>query len=388
MHTTIINMELEQQPQILLPTNIKKRKTIPPELIVDIFKTIGADKYILTAIETDDYIVELLLKDLWSKFAIKLLTCSSIVHLTAGNILRQLKKQKEITYLTKMTAANNPDADKQVAILLVQATGKAKQLLLDEENLQDSDTVDYWVNVFKLAMEKKQRAEEMFHSNTKFYMNEIDVYKAQLANLSSSQTSKIGLDLLTSASTLLNEGIAKLNEARDAFGGGGEPVIGSPTIASKNLCTSTSSKTIGTPKCPSKNLGSPSPKSTTSTSPTKRNVPLGPCPVCKLRDKEVPAYRIFTCCLCKEFFKRVIGRKYLPSVGCGKNCSGKELLDCEACWYSNCLKAGMETSQQSTLKRKLSMDESEKLPKTMKMAESERKSSDDEAVSGETFSQQ
>ena len=69
-----------------------------------------------------------------------------------------------------MTAANNPDADKQVAILLVQATGKAKQLLLDEENLEDSDTVDYWVNVFKLAMEKKQRAEEMFHSNTKFYM--------------------------------------------------------------------------------------------------------------------------------------------------------------------------------------------------------------------------
>uniref|UniRef100_A0A915LDJ5 Nuclear receptor domain-containing protein n=1 Tax=Meloidogyne javanica TaxID=6303 RepID=A0A915LDJ5_MELJA len=262
-----------------------------------------------------------------------------------------------------MTAANNPDADKQVAILLVQATGKAKQLLLDEENLQDSDTVDYWVNVFKLAMEKKQRAEEMFHSNTKFYMNEIDVYKAQLANLSSSQTSKIGLDLLTSASTLLNEGIAKLNEARDAFGGGGEPVIGSPTIASKNLCTSTSSKTIGTPKCPSKNLGSPSPV-------------------------QVPAYRIFTCCLCKEFFKRVIGRKYLPSVGCGKNCSGKELLDCEACWYSNCLKAGMETSQQSTLKRKLFMDESEKLPKMMIMAESERKSSDDEAVSGETFSQQ
>nr|CAD2124799.1 unnamed protein product [Meloidogyne enterolobii] len=312
-------MELEQHSQILTPTNIKKRKTIPPELIVDIFKTIGTDKYILTAIETDDYIVELLLKDLWSKFAIKLLTCSSIVHLTAGNILRQLKKQKEITYLTKMTAANNPDADKQVAILLVQATGKAKQLLLDEENLQDSDTVDYWVNVFKLAMEKKQRAEEMFHSNTKFYMNEIDVYKAQLANLSSSQTSKIGLGLLTSASALFNQGIAKLIEARNAFGGGGTPVIGSPTSASKNLCTSmSSSKMIGTPKCPSKNLGSPSPRSTTSTSPTKRNVPLGPCPVCELRNKEESAYRIFTCSLCKNFFKRVIGCKFQPTAGCGK----------------------------------------------------------------------
>jgi len=87
-------MKLEQQTQILTPTKLKKQRTIPPELLVDIFKTINTYPYELSRgrlKEPDAFYIKILLKGLWIMYAKKLMTSSSIVYLSAGNAFRQCK---------------------------------------------------------------------------------------------------------------------------------------------------------------------------------------------------------------------------------------------------------------------------------------------------------
>nr|CAD2175843.1 unnamed protein product [Meloidogyne enterolobii] len=90
-------MKLEQQTQILTPTKLKKQRTIPPELLVDIFKTINTYPYELS-------------RGLWIMYAKKLMTSSSIVYLSAGNAFRQCKKslKNKLIYL-KMSGENIDD---------------------------------------------------------------------------------------------------------------------------------------------------------------------------------------------------------------------------------------------------------------------------------------
>jgi len=87
-------LKFKQQTQILSPPKIKKQKTIPSELLVDIFKTINTYSTELAkdrSKDPDAFYIKILIKGLWRMYAEKLMTSSSIVYLSAGNAFRQCK---------------------------------------------------------------------------------------------------------------------------------------------------------------------------------------------------------------------------------------------------------------------------------------------------------
>nr|CAD2124923.1 unnamed protein product [Meloidogyne enterolobii] len=128
-------MKLEQQTQILTPTKLKKQRTIPPELLVDIFKTINTYPYELS-------------RGLWIMYAKKLMTSSSIVYLSAGNAFRQCKKslKNKLIYL-KMSGENIDEFSL--------CEEDANKILLNGQS-EDKNDKEFWAELFLRLLAKKR----------------------------------------------------------------------------------------------------------------------------------------------------------------------------------------------------------------------------------------
>uniref|UniRef100_A0A1I8BV97 DDE_Tnp_1_7 domain-containing protein n=1 Tax=Meloidogyne hapla TaxID=6305 RepID=A0A1I8BV97_MELHA len=89
-------MELDQHAQFLSLSKIKRqdKTTLPPELLVDIFKVINTYSDGLPtdmAVDTDNTIIISKQQELWSKYAKKMMTSSLIIYSFAGEAFRRSK---------------------------------------------------------------------------------------------------------------------------------------------------------------------------------------------------------------------------------------------------------------------------------------------------------
>nr|CAD2175844.1 unnamed protein product [Meloidogyne enterolobii] len=148
-------MKLEQQTQILTPTKLKKQRTIPPELLVDIFKTINTYPYELS-------------RGLWIMYAKKLMTSSSIVYLSAGNAFRQCKKslKNKLIYL-KMSGENIDDFSLYIE--------DANEILLNGQS-EDKNDKEFWAELFLRLLTEFSDNKSALASRTK------EVYDLKLKN--------------------------------------------------------------------------------------------------------------------------------------------------------------------------------------------------------------
>ncbi|CAK5078023.1 unnamed protein product [Meloidogyne enterolobii] len=176
-------MKLKQQPQILSPTNIKKRKTIPPELLVDIFKTINTFPYEPSrgrSKDPDAFYIKILikiLKGLWIFYTKKLMTSSSIVYLSAGNAFRQCKKTRKNKKNYKMSSDNSPDnylAGGNIRDEFSMIEEQANNILFNEEYSLNPDMKVFWSEKFLRVLNEKRSLKTVLKD---FHEKEVNTLK-------------------------------------------------------------------------------------------------------------------------------------------------------------------------------------------------------------------
>nr|CAD2124803.1 unnamed protein product [Meloidogyne enterolobii] len=295
-------MALEQHSQILTPTNIKKRKTIPPELIVDIFKTINTFSNVLSrdrSKDSNEYFDKILLKEFWTRYAKKLMTSSSIVYSSAGNIFRQVKKHKFICLLNnKMSDASKPAVGQRD---LIEEETLAENILKEEVNVGDDDPNDkvYWIRNFLQAMDMKKLYEKQMSDQVADQVAELTRKNFQLQNEN--------FHLQYRFNNLKKE-FLKTGKASETMLQQQQRAVISPTVSPSKLASSGGS--FGQKPAPS------------GVNPL--------CAVCVYHEGAHKSYNAWTCDKCSSFFKKNSDKEFQPCDK-GGNCTGSAIFKCGDC---------------------------------------------------------
>uniref|UniRef100_A0A914M5U7 Nuclear receptor domain-containing protein n=1 Tax=Meloidogyne incognita TaxID=6306 RepID=A0A914M5U7_MELIC len=392
-------MELEQQTQILSPPKTKKRKTIPPELLVDIFKTINTYSNELSrdiSKDPDAFYIKILLKGLWRMYAEKLMASSSIVYLTAGNAFRQCKR-----IVKKMSSGNEqtPIEGGEVQDLTTQPNFEFVANLADavkfddDESSNNEEHINYWKKNFldlfkarKADQAKMAKMEETFKRKGDDYLdNEEKAYLAGVVidNLEDDKTKDFWINKYMDIviHMRVNEAIlkAEIEAERKASKLKIEAAKKSFMIEIKKMQSrliELDRKKIDAESDLQKIqeffagmlAGKKSDVSTCSLSPTSSGSPqktgtnvtespqkTGICSVCKASSDQLGTHYSAknVCKACSDFFRR-----YKDDKKCNDDGNCAEVLKCPPCRYQKCLYIGMKlpTSKTSPTKRKAEED--------------------------------